>query len=142
MKVGLSFSRCVLDIVEGRVDFDDVLVIIARTDFDPNNDEQWQSIWHGYTARSGWSLTAEWYDWADREGAEDLFREVTKRLWDWGKLHQPRKFGVNPAKRREYWLETVLPSEELDRNPAAKEAWDRFQVVAGLTNVKLDREYQ
>ena len=32
MKIGLSYSRCVRDIVEGRVDIDDVLVIIARTD--------------------------------------------------------------------------------------------------------------
>ena len=41
MRIGLSFSRCVLDIVEGRVDIDDVLVVIARTDFDPHNDSQW-----------------------------------------------------------------------------------------------------
>lgn len=141
MKVGLSFSRCVLDIVENRVDFDDVLVIIARTDFNPHDDEQWQGIWHGYTSRSSWS-TAEWHHWADRGEAEELFREVAKRLWDYGKLHQPRKFGAHPTKRREYWLETVLPSEELDRNPAARDAWDQFQVIAGLTNVKLDRDYQ
>ena len=41
MKIGLSYSRCVRDIVEGKVDMADVLVIIARTDFDPHNDEQW-----------------------------------------------------------------------------------------------------
>ncbi len=34
MKIGLSYSRCVRDIVDGRVDIDDVLIIIARTDFD------------------------------------------------------------------------------------------------------------
>ena len=41
MLIGLSYSRCVLDIVEERVDVDDVLVIIARTDFDPRNNDQW-----------------------------------------------------------------------------------------------------
>ena len=48
MKIGLSYSRCVRDIVDGRVDIDDVLVIIARTDFDPNDDTQWSGIWDDY----------------------------------------------------------------------------------------------
>ena len=48
MKIGLSYSRCVRDIVDGKVDLDDVLVIIARTDFDPHDDDQWKSIWVGY----------------------------------------------------------------------------------------------
>jgi len=35
-----------------------------------------------------------------------------------------------------------LPSSELEHNPAAKIAWNTFQTVAGLTNVKLDKEYK
>jgi hypothetical protein len=30
----------------------------------------------------------------------------------------------------------------LATNPAAKKAWDSFQVIAGLTNVNLDKEYK
>lgn len=132
MKIGLSLSRCVSDIVEGRVDIRDVLVLIARTDFNPHDEKQWESIWHGYN-----SVNPEWY------GLEhDAVRDVVFELWDSGKIHQPRQFGVRPLRRREYWLEAVLPSEELERNPAAKEAWDRFQIVAGLADVKLDRDYQ
>lgn len=136
MKIGLSYSRCVKDIVEGHVDIDDVLVLITRTDFDPNNDEQWQGIWKGY--RFGGN--PEWYEYEDAD--EDRFRSVSIELWETGKMHQPRKFGINPARRPEIWLETVLPSSELEANPAAKMAWDQFQTVAGLTNVKLDQEYR
>jgi hypothetical protein len=57
-------------------------------------------------------------------------------------MHQPRQFGAHPARRREIWLEAVLPSSELERNPAAKDAWNQFQTIAGLTNVKLDKDYQ
>jgi hypothetical protein len=57
-------------------------------------------------------------------------------------MHQPRQFGAHPVRRPEIWLETVLPSSELERNPVAKAAWDKFQTVAGLTNVDLDKEYQ
>lgn len=139
MKIGLSFSRCILDIVEGKVDIDDVLVVIARTDFDPQIDEQWASIWRGYTM--GGLSNPEWYQWADVDGASEKFQEVAIQLWKEGKFHQPRKFGAHPSRRREFWLETVLPSEELERNPAAKKAWDNFQVIAGLTNTTLDKEY-
>jgi len=30
----------------------------------------------------------------------------------------------------------------LDKNPAAKKAWDSFQMIAGLTNVELDDKYK
>jgi hypothetical protein len=82
----------------------------------------------------------EWAGYGD--GDEDLFRSVSIELWETGKLHQPRKFGAHPKRRPEIWLEAVLPSEELKKNPAAKLAWDKFQTVAGLTNVNLDKEYK
>jgi hypothetical protein len=141
MKIGLSYSRCILDIVEKRVDIEDVLVIISRTDFDPNVDEQWAPIWDGYCY--GGRSNPEWadYDFNNKDD-EEKFRSVSIALWEQGKFHQPRKFGARPSRRPEFWLETVLPSEELNRNSAAKKAWDNFQVVAGLTNTKLDKDYR
>lgn len=143
MKVGLSYSRCIRDIVDGKVDIDDVLIIITRTDFDPRNDEQWKSIWNGYgggqTFGSLWS-NPEWANYPDED--EDRFRSVSIELWETGKLHQPRQFGAHPTRRPEIWLETVLPSSELETNPAAKAAWDKFQTIAGLTSVNLDKEYK
>lgn len=141
MKIGLSYSRCVRDIVDGKVDIRDVLVIIARTDFDPRIDEQWNDIWTGYgggqNLGSVWTAP-EWSGYMD----EARFREVTIDLWESGKMHQPRKFGARPSRRPEIWLETVLPDSELESRPAVKDAWDNFQMLAGLTGVKLDREYR
>lgn len=141
MRVGLSFSRCVLDIVEKQIDINDVLVVISRTDFDPHDDTQWAGVWKGYTGYHGLS-NPEWEFHADRPGAEDEFRSVAIELWESGKFHQPRKFGAHLPRRPEFWLETCLPSSELYRNPAAKKAWDNFQTIAGLTNVNLDKKYQ
>jgi hypothetical protein len=143
LKIGLSYSRCVRDIVDGKVDIDDVLVIIARTDFDPNDDTQWSGIWDDYGGgqRLGGIFGGhEWMDYSAED--EHKFRQVSIDLWKQGKFHQPRKFGAYPARRPEIWLEAVLPSSELQRNPAAKDAWDKFQMVASLTNVKLNKEYQ
>lgn len=146
MKIGLSYSRCVRDIVDGKVDINDVLIVIARTDFDPRIDEQWNNIWTGYgggspnmSGFSGFSRSApEWAGYTD----EARFREVSIELWESGKLHQPRKFGARPSRRPEIWLETVLPDSELESRPAVKDAWDQFQLLAGLTGVKLDKEYR
>lgn len=147
MKIGLSYSRCVRDIVDGIVDINDVLIIIARTDFDPREDDQWQGIWLGYgggnkeISELRMALSGSNPEWAGYED-EQKFRDVSIALLEQGKLHQPRQFGAYPKRRREIWLEAVLPNEELDKNPSAKAAWDKFQTVAGLTNVELDEKYQ
>jgi hypothetical protein len=146
MRVGLSYSRCVKDIVDGVVDIDDVLVLITRTDFDPHNDDQWKGIWIGYgggtdNAYTRWLFSRSNPEWAGYHD-EDQFRSISIELWETGRLHQPRKFGAHPSRRQEIWLEAVLPNEELDKNPTAKKAWEKFQMVAGLSNVKLDDKYQ
>ena len=132
MKIGLSLSRCVRDIVEGHVNINDVLILITRTDFDPTVQEQWDDIWNGYT-----SIAPEWYGLD-----ESAVKAVIMDLWETGRVHQPRKFGARPSRRREIWLETVLVDQDLETRPAVKEAWDQFQILAGLTNTSLDKKYQ
>jgi hypothetical protein len=146
MKIGLSYSRCVRDIVDGVVDIRDVLVLITRTDFDPRDAEQWSNIWTGYGGGTDNGYSQGFFSQSNPEWAgytdEAKFRDVSIQLWESGKLHQPRKFGFHPPRRREIWLETVLPDSELESRPAVKEAWDQFQMLAGLTNTKLDKNYQ
>ena len=141
MKIGLSYSRCVRDIVDGEVDIKDVLVIITRTNFDPNVDEEWKSIWKGYGG--GQNMGSIWSrpEWAGYDD-ESKFREVTLELYNTGKMHQPRQFGSHPMRRPEIWLEAVLPDSELQKNPAVKKAWDKFQTLASLSSVELNDKYQ
>ncbi len=139
MKIGLSYSRCVRDIVDGRVDPEDVLVVIARTDFDPRVDEQWDSIWRGYTGGYGFSAR-EWADYD--EDRKDDFRNASIDLWAAGKLHQPRQFGAHARRLPYHWLETVVSDEDMQSRPAVKDAWDRFQVISGLANTPLKAHYE
>jgi hypothetical protein len=146
MKIGLSYSRCVRDIVDGKVNIDDVLILITRTDFDPHDDEQWSGIWIGYGGGTTNTYLNGFFshsnpEWAGYED-EDQFRSVSIELWETGKLHQPRKFGAHPKRRPEIWLEAVLPNSELEKNPSAKMAWEKFQTIAGLSSVTLDDKYQ
>lgn len=126
MKVGLSFSRCLRDIFEQKVDESDVLVIIARTDLDPHNDNHWNNIWDGYTL--GGLSNPEWKDYQD---CYVEFRRIAIRLYDCGKIHQPRQFKAHPPRLPYYWLECYVPPEEM--TPAQQKAWDNYQLITGLS---------
>ena len=132
MKIGLSYSRCIRDIIDGKVDIKDVLVIVARTNFDPRNDEQWLNIWEGYgggqTFGSPYS-NPEWMDYPAED--EQKFRDITIDLQDAGKLHQPRQYGAHPPRLDYYWLDCVVPQNEM--SPAQQKAWDNYQLITGLS---------
>jgi hypothetical protein len=134
MKIGLSYSRCLRDIVDGAVSLDDLLVIITRTNFDPRNTTQWETIWNRYTNRG-----REWS--AVDHAQEPVYRSLSIELYESGKLHQPRKFGYEPTRLPYYWLETIVWHNDLENLPAVKDAWQRFQTVAGLMGVPLDKEH-
>jgi hypothetical protein len=130
VKIGSSYSRCIRDIIDGKVAMRDVLVIVARTDFDPRDDEQWRSIWEGYgggTNPGGIWSNPEWAGYND----EDKFREVTLELYNTGKLHQPRQFKAHPPRMQYYWLDCVVSPEE--HNPAQQKAWDNYKMITGLS---------
>jgi hypothetical protein len=128
MKVGLSLSRCMRDILEKKVDLYDVLVVVARTDIDPHNDDHWQNIWDGYLY-GGYSHP----EWAGLEEREQEMRGILIELYDTGRLHQPRQFGAHPRRLPYYWLDTFAPEEEIAKNPAAQKAWDNYKLIAGLS---------
>ena len=126
MKVGLSLSRCMRDIFNSTVDEQDVLVIVARTNFDPHNDNHWNQIWDGYTL--GGMSHPEWADFIDDY---DDFRRMAIRLYDGGKIHQPRQFKAHPPRLPYYWLDTIVSPEE--HNPAQQKAWDNYKMITGLS---------
>jgi hypothetical protein len=119
------------DIAETRVLYEDILCIIARTDFDPHNDNHWSQIWEGY--RYGGLSEAEWADVEpnlSEEEASEVYRNIAIRLYDGGKLHQPRQFGTHPARMPYYWLDCVVPPNEM--NPAQQKAWDHYKLITDL----------
>ena len=111
MKVGLSFSLCVRDIITAQVPESDVLVITTGTDFDPHNDQQWGQIYRGYEL--GWSVTGH---------TESEFRDLSTRLYDLGRIHQPRQFD---RLNRRNWSQVFWPSlvgSHADRFRTAKQS--------------------
>jgi len=134
MKVGTSLSRCVRDIYEGTVDIYNVLVIVARTDVDPEDDRQWKSIWGGYAGGSGSGSMWNAPEWASIPADdEQKVRDICVQLKRLGKLHQPRQYGAHPTRLNHYWYDVILTDDVVNSNPAAKKAWDNYKMIAGLS---------
>lgn len=134
MKIGSSLSRCVKDIYEGIVDIDNVLVIVARTDFDPENDAHWTSIWEGYAGGNSKGSLYSQPEWSSIPVEdEQKVRDICVKLKRWGKLHQPRQYGAHPQRLAHYWYDAILTEDVVDSNPAAKKAWDNYKMIAGLS---------
>lgn len=135
MKVGTSLSRCVRDIYKGTVDIYDVLVIIARTDFDPEDDVQWKSIWKAYAGGNSFSYHGRSApEWASiPQESEQTVRDICISLKQQGKLHQPRQYGAHPQRFPDYWYDVILTPENMENNPAAKKSWESYKMFAGLS---------
>jgi hypothetical protein len=131
MKLGTSYSRCLRDIVDGVVNINNVMVIVARTDFDPENDSQWSQIWEGYAGNGSVGMWSH-PEWHNYQGREQEFRDLSIKLKKAGKLHQPRQFGAYPQRMPEYWYDLVLTADTLADNPAAKKAFENYKLIAGL----------
>lgn len=132
MKIGTSLSRCVRDIFDGKVSIYEIMVIVAKTDFDPNNDDQWSNIWRGYAGDGTGSVFSnpEWFGYSEHEQA---FRDICMTLKSSGKLHQPRQFGAFPVPTEHVWYDLILTDEVANGNPGVKKAWDNYKLIAGLS---------
>lgn len=137
MKVGLSYNRCIRDILDGHVQEPDVLVIVTGTKFDPHNDDDWERIYYGY--KTYWD---NGYAKCGIRHSELAYRNLTIQMYDNGKIHQPRLFDAGRRFTGEtiwgsHWRDLVLIPEDLDQKPAVKELWDQFKLVATLSDVQI-----
>lgn len=120
MLIGLSISKCITDLMEKKINPEDVLLIIGRTDF---NLEQIDTLIDQYQSYRG-----DWYDF-DRDDLKDLLATFYKQ----GKIHQPRQFGAYPrsAPRGKHWMRVLFEPQDLSEQ--AQKAWDRYVLLASLT---------
>lgn len=125
MKIGLSMSRCIKDIVDGKVDQDDVMVIVTRTSFDLNDSNRHDALWTGYSSYFG----DPWHT-LDMNTTKDTIMQ----LYMDGKIFQPRLYGAHPAPVHtdRHWMELVGVFNDEHDTPAVKEAWEQYQTMLAL----------
>lgn len=88
--IGLSVSQCIREILEGKVDEQDVLLIVGGTKC--TEPAHWANVKLGYS-------TSAWYADPERGCA------ILDRFVDQGKIYQPRVTdGVVPCHGNEIWV--------------------------------------
>lgn len=129
MKIGLSLSRCVLDIFLKNVDFYDIIVVTTGTKFDPTIDKHWCNIWRGYSTYSG--------VWGPYSDEELKFKGIVLDLHYAGKLHQPRNFGGHPYREPlgRAWYDVMPTIDDIEQNPTLAASWQQFKTLAALTGI-------
>jgi len=127
MKIGFSLGRCVRDIVNESVSFDDVAFIIAATNI--HSEEQLAQVVDSYLYRDEYLY-----------GLDDArCQEIALALWNSNKILQPRRQGMHRHKQPEnaVWVD-IFPTVN-SNNDAVKKAWDAYRFMLHMTE-NVDNE--
>lgn len=129
MKIGLDFGKCLIDVYTSEVQEIEVLVILSNEYFNPHKSRQWDQLWEHNTVSGLFKPV-----WHAYSKDYNEIRKLATRLYDTGKIHQPKTFNVlNKVPNIKYhWLDCAIPVEELEKLPAVKKAWEHYQILAGL----------
>lgn len=133
MLIGTSLGQCLRDILAGEVPESDVVMIITRT-MAPDVERFLPVIEHYYYGAGGGS-----YDLSvDGTKSLDEVKELALRLFNGGKIHQPRCFPnftggyVHPGMSfAGNWIE--LAPKTWNTTPAVLEAYDKYKMLDALT---------
>jgi hypothetical protein len=132
MKIGTSLGKCVKDILDGHVRYEDVLLIVTNTNCPTIETlieviEQYYHENKGGRGRAAYDMSA--YSLKDACA-------VAQRLFENGKLHQPRSLSKylygNAHSLQDTWYD-VIPSPVMD-NESVREAWNHYVMIRNLAS--------
>lgn len=127
MKIGFSFGRCVRDIVNGSVDYDDVYLVVSRTLL--RDSSHVDDVIAHYLTEPGYLLGLD----------EGKCYDIGTKLYLDGKLYQPRVYGHNPRKVAEdaVWMDlmpTIMGEDQASEQ--VTHAWKQYQLALKMTSLK------
>lgn len=127
MKIGFSFGRCLRDIVNGTVDYDDVYLIVSRTLIQDSTHVD--GVVEEYLFRPDYLMGLD----------ETKCYEIGQKLYLNGKLYQPRKYGFHPRMVAEdaLWMDlapTIMGEDQASEQVV--QAWKQYQLALKMTSLK------
>jgi len=130
MKIGFSFGRCIRDIVNGEVDINDVLVIVARTRMPDLKSVN--MVISDYMYRNDYLAGLD----------EDECQSIGAQLFESGRVHQARMesgniWGTGAAHNNAVWAD-VVPTTHM--NDQVKEAWNHYRFLLNMTSNIPEKE--
>lgn len=132
MKIGTSLGKCVRSILAGEVKEKDVLFIVSNT-MCPDLVRLADVIDDYYHSYAG-SRSRPEYDMSAY--SLEAAQSVAQRLFEDGKLHQPRVTGTqvfgNAHSLKDTWYD-IVPSPTSD-NESVQEAWNHYTMIKQLAS--------
>lgn len=129
MYIGTSLGGCLASLMNGEVSEDEVMFIVTRTNC-PKFEHVIEVV-SSYQSQGIYEL--------DNHEIEKVI-ELATRLWDSGKIHQPRtiigdRYGGTYRHPANYghglWMQ-VVPTNQ-STNPSVVEAWEKYKMLDVLT---------
>jgi hypothetical protein len=134
MKIGTSLGKCVKSILAGEVKEEEVLFIVSNTkcpDLDTLQKVIEQYYYDYHNARSA---REQAYNMSEYSLADAC--AVAQRLFESGKLHQPRVVAIgiygNAHQLQDTWYD-IVPSPVTD-NESVREAWNHYTMIKQLAS--------
>ena len=133
MKIGTSLGKCVRSILAGEVKEEEVLFVVSNT-MCPDLERLVDVIEEYYYSYQGNRGRGADYDMS-AYSLEDA-QAVAQRLFESGKLHQPRVVGSqiwgNAHSLRDTWYD-IMPSPVTD-SESVREAWNHYTMIKQLAS--------
>ena len=123
MKIGTSLGKCVKDILDGKVDLEDVLFITAGTRIE--TEEQLHDVLKEYRYDGRKSYDTSEHDF-------DKVKKLGSAIWNSGILHQRRNSNALSHGLSDTWYD-LMPSSNTD-NEAVKAAWSHYIFLKKMTD--------
>lgn len=120
-KIGTSFSMCVSDIVNGRIDYDDVEFIVTSTRY-TTRDEMIAGVTMVHQRKNA-----------------DEYIAMAARLWDDGKIYQPTIIENRSTEPRPTWIE-FNQSDQITSG-VCKLSLSKNLLVEQVTGLIIEKKY-
>ena len=131
MKIGTSLGKCVKDLLDGHVRYEDVFFIVTNTNC-PTLEQLLRVIEDYYYDNQGARGRGASYDLSAHSLASAT--KLAQRLMEDGKLHQPRAVATgmygNAHALKDTWYD-IMPSPTSD-NESVREAWNHYTMIKNL----------
>lgn len=123
MKIGFSLGRCIRDIVNGEVAYEDVAFIITGTAL--RDEEAIKYCVDEYMYRSDYLSGLD----------KDQCTHIGLLLYKEGKIFQPRLQNIRAFRIPEGAIWADMFPTNMANNAAAKTAWDNYRFMMHMTTV-------
>ena len=128
MYIGNSLGGCLQSILRGEVPEDQVLMIITRTKCETY--EQYVGVVKLYYDEGNlYARNSQRYDFSKFDF--ETVMELASKLYNSGRIHQPRLYHDSVYLPIDLWLE-VVPTNN-NSSPAVIDAYEKYKMLATLT---------